>query len=412
MLRRLLAATTIDSFGSWLLVFALPLEVYRRTGSAMSTGVTLALQAAPAVLWGPWAGTVVDRFDRRRLLVAANLVAAAGVALLLTDALYLGILVESAAVCLLQPALRSVTPVLAGSPERLGSANAYSAFAGSAFRMVGPLAGTLLPFGTAVAADLVSYLVSAALLSTVVVPAVARAGPPSIRAGLRFVARTPLLRGLILASWAYWTANAGLTVLLIPRFGGHVGLLIAGLGAGYLAGSALSKIFLSGYATRSVLALAYTMVGLCFLVMFTAPAFVVALAAVTVAGVPGAVATVLTGHRMQTATPDGLRGRVAAAFGASDALAAVAGAVLAPALVAGFGLGGAQRVLSAAILGVAALTALLRPDAAPAGQDGTHGDQPVGAPRARHGIDAGDRPGDRGGPGPGGSDHGDQRTAA
>ena len=37
--RRLYAATAVDGFGSWLLVFAAPLHVYAVTGSAMSTGL-------------------------------------------------------------------------------------------------------------------------------------------------------------------------------------------------------------------------------------------------------------------------------------------------------------------------------------------------------------------------------------
>src|SRR6185369_11971684 len=71
--RRLWTATTIDAFGSWLLVMALPLHVFASTGSIGSTGLTLAVEAAPALLVGLWAGSLVDRWPRRRVLVLGNL---------------------------------------------------------------------------------------------------------------------------------------------------------------------------------------------------------------------------------------------------------------------------------------------------------------------------------------------------
>ena len=76
--RRLWTATTIDAFGSWLLVMALPLHVFASTGSIGSTGLTLAVEAAPALLVGLWAGSLVDRWPRRRVLVLGNLVAGHG----------------------------------------------------------------------------------------------------------------------------------------------------------------------------------------------------------------------------------------------------------------------------------------------------------------------------------------------
>jgi prolyl oligopeptidase len=68
------------------------------------------------------------------------------------------------------------------------------------------------------------------------------------------------------------------------------------------------------------------MVGICFLVMFTATHLPIAVMAATGSGVPGAAALVATGHHLRISTPDQVRGRVAAAFYTSDAVAAVVGA--------------------------------------------------------------------------------------
>ncbi|GAB4058250.1 MFS transporter [Catellatospora paridis] len=387
--RRLWAASTIDSFGSWLLVMAVPLQAFLLTGSAMSTGIALAVQALPAVAIGPWAGVVTDRWHRRRIIVIANLASAVGVALmtLATDAdrlafIYVGLLVESVAVCFLRPALAAVTPAVVGNEPDLASANALSAFVNSAFRMLGPLLGTYLVargwFQAVVLVDVASYLAAAAIVMTITAIPVA---PPrrttrritaELRAGMRHIVRTPLLRGLLTTSGIYWTANASLTALLIPfvadrlhASGQTLGHLIAGLGVGYLCGSAISKTLISRYATRTVLTIAYAAVGLCFLAMFTATTPQAAVIAVTVCGVPGAVAQIVTGHRVQASTPDEVLGRVSAAFYAGDSTAAVVGALIAPAVVALAGLGTALIAFSAAVLGTAAVAAVVLPPSTP-----------------------------------------------
>jgi predicted MFS family arabinose efflux permease len=182
-----------------------------------------------------------------------------------------------------------------------------------------------------------------------------------VRAGLTFVAHRPVLRAIMAGSCLYWTANAGLTALLVPFVAGRlhaggaaVGYLVTGLGVGYLAGSALARRLL--VRGPSVVAVAYALVGVCFLVLVTAPSLPVAVVAVTASGLPGAAALAATGHCLQVEAPDGLRGRVSAAFRTSDALAAIAGALTAPALVALAGLGGALIGLASTVLVAALLT--------------------------------------------------------
>ena len=83
----------------------------------MSTGLALAVQALPAVMIAPWAGVAVDRWPRKKVLVAANVAAAVAVApmLLATTSdriavMYVGLIVENSAVCFTRAAFAAVRP--------------------------------------------------------------------------------------------------------------------------------------------------------------------------------------------------------------------------------------------------------------------------------------------------------------
>jgi hypothetical protein len=385
--RRLWLAATVDAFGTWLLVTAVPVEVFARTGSPTSTAAALAVEAGPALVLGPAAGALVDRLPRVRVLLTADLVAAAGVALMLVPGvgfLYVGVAVESVAVCFLAPGVQATVPLVA--PD-LAAANTALAVSQSTWRVLGPLTGAAVTaagwFPVAVAADALSYLAAGVIVAGMALPTPAgQGGPasasgamptsgagtrpgdragPGVTAGLRLVGRDSVLRALLVGSCLYWTANAGLTALLVPfvvgrlQAGGEaVGYLVTGLGVGYLAGSAGTRRLL--VRGPGVIAGAYALVGVCFLVLVTARTLPVAVVAVTVSGLPGAAALAATGYCLQVAAPGALRGRVSGAFRTSDALAAVAGALAAPLLVAGAGLEGALVVLAAAVPVAALLT--------------------------------------------------------
>lgn len=370
--RRLWLAAMVDSLGSWLLVTAVPVEVYARTGSPGATGLALAVGAGPALVLGPWAGVVVDRLPRARVLMAADLVAAVGVGLMLLPGvglLYAGVTVESVAVCFIAPAVQATVPLVA--PD-LAAANAALAAGQSMWRVLGPLIGAGLAaagwFPAVVVADALSYVAAAAIIAGMALPPVPGGVAPEVRAGLRLVVRSPVLRAVLAGSCLYWTANAALTALLVPFVAdrlhagsGAVGYLVTGLGVGYLAGTALTRRLMS--RGPRVIAAGYGLVGVCFLVLVTAPALPVAVVAVTASGLPGAVALAATGYCLQVAAPDAVRGRVVAAFRTSDALAAVAGAVAGPALAAVAGLEPAMVVFAGAVPAAAVLLRVLHPAA-------------------------------------------------
>lgn len=394
----LCAGTTVSGLGSWLLVVAVPAQVYRLTGSTLATGAALAVEAAPAILVGPWAGTLADRWSLRATMVVADLAAAAGVApiLLATSpnrlpAAYLGLLAENVAVAFQRPAARAILPALAGTGDRLAAASSVLAFTGGVVRLAGPPLGTLLlsagGIALAVGVDAATYVASAVLTAALRAPtrpdpepvpaardpAAPRGGPATgprglvrdLRDGWRALVGVQVLRRLLAATWAFWTLNAALTALLVPFVvarlhapGADVGYLASGLGVGYLAGSALSGRLLRRWPSGTVLAASYIACGCCFLLMFNAPTLPAAVAATAAAGVPGAAALVATQLRLQAATPPEVRARVGAAFYASDAVAAIAGSLLAPTVTAAAGLSPALDLFSAAVIAVGAALAI------------------------------------------------------
>ncbi len=365
----------VSGFGSWLLVVAVPVHVYQLTGSPAATGLALALEALPALLVGPFAGTWVDRWPLTRAMWAADLVGAAAVGLmLLADRpgdvwlIYVAVLVENLATTVFRPAARALTPAMVGTGPGLAQANALTAGAGSVLRLVAPPAGAALLAGpgfTAVlVADVASYLASAALIAVV-----ARRHAPGrrdrraadrprrvlaeLRAGLAHLAGTPALRGPLAANAVFLTANAGLTALLVPFTAvalgapAHaVGYLISGLGVGFLLGSTVARAALARLGVRRLLAVTQLATAAAFLLLVNAPGPGLAVLAAAAVGGPGSVLLITVETHVQRTAPPSMLGRIGALFLAVEALAAVAGALAAPALAAGLGLVPALNALS------------------------------------------------------------------
>src|SRR5713101_2598217 len=62
----------ISIIGDWVLFVALPFYVYDMTGSALATGTMFAAQLLPSLLLGSLAGVFVDRWNRKRVMIGAD----------------------------------------------------------------------------------------------------------------------------------------------------------------------------------------------------------------------------------------------------------------------------------------------------------------------------------------------------
>src|SRR2546426_10991670 len=71
---------TISNLGSSITLFALPLLVYKLTGSAINLGITTAAEFTPYLLFGLILGAWADRVDRKRMMIATDIARALVVA--------------------------------------------------------------------------------------------------------------------------------------------------------------------------------------------------------------------------------------------------------------------------------------------------------------------------------------------
>src|SRR5215211_5712529 len=163
-------AQFISTMGSGLTAIAASILVYRLTGSALSVGLMLLATALPGLFVGLIAGVFVDRFDRRRLMIAANLICAGlvcaipfvlpfGVAWL-----YIVVALCSAVGQFFAPAQASLLPETAPD-EELAAANAMMTISQYGALTVGyagaGLIATLSTMTWAFYLDALSFVVSA-----------------------------------------------------------------------------------------------------------------------------------------------------------------------------------------------------------------------------------------------------------
>ena len=263
--RLLVTATTASAIGDWMFRLALPLLVYRATGSALSTSVIYALEYLPCLLMSPLAGVLADRFDRRRLVVSVDCAATFVVAALALLAafgaaelpvLYAGALVLGALAPVHHPAFQGLVPSVvrpAGLSRlngRLQTAQSVAAVVGSlAGGVVVALVGPALAFGV----DAASFAVSAAALVMLAPGApAARAAEQErptteLREALGYIRRDEaILVGASLfaaVNFAVFAVYANLVVLVVHDrhlSTGMVGGMFAAQAAGAAAGGVLA----------------------------------------------------------------------------------------------------------------------------------------------------------------------------
>ncbi len=213
---------TISMLGSGLTAFAVGVWVYHATGSVTRFAVVAFCAVAPLTFLSPLAGAVVDRFDRRRVMVVSD--AGAGAASLALALLFWSGRVELWSLCaamvwssvcrgLRFPALAASIPLMVGK-EHLGRANGMLEIGNAASQLLAPLtAGFLvgaIQMRGVILLDVASF--AAAILSLL---AVRIPNPPRQQAGTA-AAGPPRRRQLAAAAgWVYIRERRGLLGLLV-----------------------------------------------------------------------------------------------------------------------------------------------------------------------------------------------------
>ena len=337
------AGGLISETGDWFLLVGLPFWVLQVTGSSLVTATVFLVGLLPSLVVGPLAGVLVDRWDRRRTLVAVSLAEAAFLLPLLTVdgrgdlwVVYLVMAVEASLGQLNDPARNAMVPALVGRDDLVG-ANALIGLNGNLARLAGsPLGGILVELSGLpglVIGDAVSFLLGAALLSLVrprpLSPPTGPVSSPGVVGewveGLRVVAGDRGLRWGLVVDGLAAVAQGIFTVLFVlfvtRELGGDgadVGLLRGVQAIGGLVGGVLVVGLARRLEAGRLLGVSLLAFGLIDLAIWNGPVLTTAtwlyLGLFAAAGIPGiAFLTGLTAL-VQERTDDAFLGRVFATY--------------------------------------------------------------------------------------------------
>lgn len=248
------AGQSISTFGSSFTSFALPLLIYKLTGSALNLSFTVVATVLPYMLFGLVIGAWADRVNRRRLMVWADLGRALGIAsiplaavfgLLTVWWIYAVAFINSTLSICFDAANFAAIPSLVRRDE-LVRANGYIQASYSTAKIAGPLLAGLLILLVALPklllVDAASFLVSAGSLLLISasfnIATTERKAATSIRsdilAGLRYVTRHPVIRSisllLLLINFILPTSSAQVVLFAKQWFAAsdtQIGLLYA-----------------------------------------------------------------------------------------------------------------------------------------------------------------------------------------
>ncbi len=321
--------------GTWMQYVASAWLVLRLTGSGVALGVMSALSFAPVLVLGPWAGVLADRHDKRRILLGTQIVFAALAlalwGLVTTGAVQLWMvyalsLLQGVVTAVEMPARQSFFAEMV-SAEHLTNAVSLNSAVMTGTRIVGPAIAGALIAGVGLAACFlangISYLAVIAGLVAMRpeelrrVPA--REGDGGLRAGFRYVWRTPELRIPLLAMAAIFTFSFNFQVLLpllaSETFHGEAGTfssLLAFMGVGSLVGALAMARGARPSPVRLMTAAAA--LGLVSVVAAAMPTLGTALVAMVAMGVAGIVFMITANTTLQLTSRPEMRGRVMALY--------------------------------------------------------------------------------------------------
>ena len=222
----------VSTMGSALTSLAASIYIFRITGSALSVGLMLIATAAPSLLVGLFAGVFVDRYDRKKIMITADILRAVLVALipflvpLSVTWLYAVVALTSAIGQFFDPAHESVLPEVASEKE-LAAANSLIAISSFGSTAIGFAAAGLIASAADISwafyLDAVSFVFSAICVFMIHIKPVQAEEETSaavviknLRAGVRQLFNTPILRSLLTVQTLVLTSFGLSNTLLLP----------------------------------------------------------------------------------------------------------------------------------------------------------------------------------------------------
>ena len=321
--------------GDWFAIVPLLILLPSLTGSGVWGAMVLAVDTLVFALVGPYAGTVVDRLDRRKVIVAANTVAGMAALLLVlvrSEATawiaLVAISVVAMAKSFSQPAATAAIPNLV-DPEDLSTASVLNGASWGTMLAVGAALGGLVAgtLGTTVCflLDAALLLGAAALTASTTRPFSDPSAPPrerrparqDIGEALGYARREKRVLALITCKSGPAFGNGALS--LFPLYGAAtfglgelgIGLMFSARGVGALVGPlVMRRRATDPQLLYAVLASSMAVFGLGYLALGVTDWFWLVLLLLVVAHAGGGANWILSTYGLQTVVPDSLRGRV------------------------------------------------------------------------------------------------------
>src|SRR5215211_1899109 len=327
----------VSTIGSALTSLAASIYIYRLTGSALSVGLMLMATAAPSLLVGLFAGVFVDRYDRKKIMISADILRA--VLILLIPALvplnviwlYVIVMLTSAIGQFFDPAHESILPEVA-SDEELAAANSLIAISQFGSTAVGFAAAGLIASAASINwafyADAITFVISALCVSLIRIKPIQAEEDTSLavvvknlRAGVRQLFSTPVLRSLFSVQVIVLISFGLSNTLLLPfalkalnatefEYGLQEGLT----SIGFVVGSLLMAKLFDRLQAGAWLAISFLGMGLIGIVYSSLQSVPLAIALITFSGLFNAPSSIARRVIVQRNAPPEMRGRVSSAF--------------------------------------------------------------------------------------------------
>jgi DHA3 family macrolide efflux protein-like MFS transporter len=338
----------VSTIGSALTSLAASIVVFRLTGSALSVGLMLIATSAPTLLVGLIAGVFVDRFDRKRIMIIADLARAVVVILipfLLPYGiawLYIIVMLTSVIGQFFDPAHASVIPEIA-TDEELAAANSFIAISAFGSTAVGFAAAGLIaskfPIEWAFYINGLTFLISGLCILAVRIAPLEIEGETTIRmigknlrAGMSFLANNALLRSLLMVSLPVLLGFGLWNSLLLPfaeralhasEF--EFGLQEALTSVGFVMASLLMARVGDRLREGQWIAISYLGMALAAIFYSRTTSIPLAIILVTIVGFMNAPAMISGRLLIQRNTERGIRGRVMSVFSVAKNIAFLLG---------------------------------------------------------------------------------------
>jgi MFS family permease len=373
--RRLLSALAVSTAGDWIYGTALVVFVFEETHSAAWVAAASILRLIPYVLFGTLGGVIADRYDKRRVMVLADVSRAGLMFLLAAVAASSAPIALAIAIAFLStsagtpfgPALAASTPSIVKESE-LSAANAALSTVEHTALVVGPALGGLLlilgPSSLAFALNGLTFLASAASVARIQVKPEATEEERStlverIGEGLRAIASSghvSILVVFFIAVSLVYGFELVLLLLVSERFldtgAEGVGFLTAAVGLGGVLAAGIASRLVDHPRSTSSLTIAILFAGVPLMLLSIVRVPLIAYVLLTIEGAGSIVLDVMTVTMLQRLLRKEVTARV---FGVLDSLSVagiLVGTLLAPPLVNAIG-------LKTTLVGVGALLPLI-----------------------------------------------------